>query len=100
MDISYTMSLLLMAPADPDRAREIGQMGYMQWLAGLPGGVRYEAEVRRALRVAADFIESDPAVAEFCRLLRVSLRGPLEPLELALPAPRRRGGARERRRAL
>ncbi|GGD33657.1 hypothetical protein [Sinisalibacter lacisalsi] len=99
MDI-HTLSQLLMAPAGPDRAREIGQMGYMQWLAGLPGGARYEAEVLHALRVTADFIDSDPAVAEFCRLLRASLRGPLAPLELALPAPRRRGGAWQRRRAL
>lgn len=98
MDI-HTLSQLLMAPADPARAREIGQMGYMQWLAGLPGGASYGAEARRALRVARDFTASDPAVAEFCRLLRASLHGPLVPLDLSLPAPRRRGGARERRRA-
>ena len=99
MDI-HTLSQLLMAPACPERAREIGQMGYMQWLAGLPGAARYEAEAMRALRVARVFTQSDPAVAEFCRLLRASLHGPLTPLDLALPAPRRRGGARERRRAL
>ena len=99
MDI-HTLSQLLMAPADPVRAREIGQMGYMQWLADLPGGARYETEARRALHLARDFARSDPAVAEFCRLLTASLCGSVVMLELSLPTPRRRGGARERRRAL
>ncbi|SMH57282.1 hypothetical protein [Maritimibacter sp. HL-12] len=99
MDI-HTLSQLLMAPADPARAREIGQMGYMQWLAGLPGGACYAAEARRALCAAQPFAASDPAVAEVCRVLRASLGGPTVALGLALPAPRRRGGAGERRRAL
>lgn len=84
----------------PERAAELGRMGYMQWLGGLPGGANYEFEAIRAYLFARPFIDSDPAVAVFCGLLRQSLQHPLQPLDLSLPKPRRRGGATERRMSL
>lgn len=100
MLIQRTLNQLQLNPATPERARELGQLGYMQWLGGLPADAGYPDEARRAYGVACAFADSDPAVAVFCDLLRASLRGPLEPLDLALPRPRRRGGARERRLSL
>lgn len=97
MIIERTLNGLQVNPDSPERARELGQLGYMQWLGALPGSAAYEVEAVKAYLVAMDFIETDPAVAEFCALLRASLRQPLKPLDLALPKPRRRGGARQRR---
>jgi len=95
-----TLIQLQLHPGSPARARELGQLGYMQWLAGLPPAASYPAEARRALRLAAPFEATDPALAEFCALLRASLKTPPAPLDLALPRPRRRGGARVRRMSL
>lgn len=100
MLFELTLTQLQVNPGSAERARELGQLGYMQWLGGLAADVSYEAEAVKAYLVAMDFEESDPAVAEFCKLLRASLRHPLRPLDLALPKPRRRGGARKRRRGL
>ena len=97
MPIERTLTGLQAHSPTPDRARELGQMGYMQWLGAMPANADYEAEAVRAYLVAMDFIETDPAVAGFCDLLRQSLRRPLRPLPLALPKPQRRGGARRRR---
>ncbi len=95
-----TLTQLQLDPGSPERAEELGQLGYMQWLGGLPGNASYEAEAVKAYLVAMDFAETDPAVAVFCGLIRESLRRPLRALDIALPKPRRRGGARERRRVL
>jgi len=81
----------------PERAKELGQLGYMQWLGGLPADANYEREAVRAFLMASNFIQTDPAIGAFCRLLMASLETPLTPLPLSLPNPRRRGGARERR---
>ncbi len=97
MILEHTLTQLQACPKDPERAQELGQMGYLQWLGALRGGADYEAEAVRAYLLAMDFIDTDPAVAVFCDLIRASLRRPLRPLPLRLPAPRRRGGARERR---
>ncbi|MEX0281464.1 MAG: hypothetical protein AB3N13_09800 [Arenibacterium sp.] len=97
MLIEKTLIQLQVNPSSPERAKELGQLGYMQWLGGLPGDADYQAEAASAYILAAPFVASDPAVAEFCALLRHSLRSPLHVLDLALPEPRRRGGARERR---
>ncbi len=72
----------------------------MQWLGALPASSSYEAEAVKAYLIAMDFIETDPAVAEFCTLIRKSLSQPMRPLDLSLPAPKRRGGARRRRQSL
>lgn len=100
MLFELTLTQLQVDPGNAERTRELGQLGYMQWLGGLPANASYEAEAVKAYLVAMDFAETDPAVAVFCGLIRDSLRRPLQPLDLALPKPRRRGGARERRRGL
>lgn len=100
MSIERTLTQLQINPRTPERAREIGQLGYMQWLGGLPAQACYLTEANCAYMAAAPFQDTDPAVAEFCALLKASLDAPLKPLDLALPKPRRRGGARERRLSL
>ncbi|WP_292289907.1 hypothetical protein [Marivita sp.] len=100
MSIERTLTQLQVNPSTPERAREIGQLGYMQWLGGLPANACYLTEASRAYLSAAPFRDTDPAVAEFCDLLNRSIETPLQPLDLALPKPRRRGGARERRLSL
>lgn len=100
MSIERTLIQLQVNPSTPERARELGQLGYMQWLGGLAANSCYLTEAACAYMTAAPFRGSDPAVAEFCALLEASLDAPLQPLDLALPKPRRRGGARERRLSL
>ena len=100
MLFELTLTQLQVDPVNEERARELGQLGYMQWLGGLPATASYVAEAEKAYSMAICFAETDPAVAVFCDLLRASLMKPLQPLDLALPRPRRRGGARVRRRGL
>ncbi|WP_050929028.1 hypothetical protein [Aestuariivita boseongensis] len=100
MLIHRTLQQLQVRADTPERALELGRMGYMQWLGGLPGQANYEFEAIRAYLYARPFVETDPAVAVFCDLLRQSLQKPLTPLDLTLPKPRRRGGAAERRMSL
>lgn len=100
MLIARTLTQLQVRAGSPERAREIGQLGYMQWLGGLPGQACYLTEATRAYLAALPFRETDPAVAVFCDLLQASITAPLTPLDLALPRPRRRGGARDRRMSL
>ncbi len=100
MSIERTLTQLQVNPRTPERAREIGQLGYMQWLGGLPAQACYITEATCAYMAAEPFRNTDPAVAEFCALLKASLEVPFQPLDLSLPKPRRRGGARERRLSL
>ncbi|MDA7425326.1 hypothetical protein [Thalassococcus lentus] len=97
MMIERTLTGLRGQHIPPARAKELGQLGYMQWLGALPGHSSYEYEAVRAYLDVAMYIRTDPAVAEFCFLICESLRFPLQPLDLGMPKPRRRGGARERR---
>ncbi|MEM6625058.1 MAG: hypothetical protein AAF674_22805 [Pseudomonadota bacterium] len=80
-----------------DEARQMGQLGYMQWIAGLPGDADYLQAALNAYDKAAPFMMHSPAVAEFCELLLSSLEQPLAPLPLAMPKRQRRGGAQSRR---
>ncbi len=100
MLVERTIRQLQLGRASTGRARELAQLGYMQWLGSLPGRADYEAEAQRAYLLASRVSHTAPAVAEFCRIVQRSLRHPLKPLDLALPQPRRRGGARQRRRML
>ncbi len=100
MLIERTLTQLQVAAETPQQAQELGRMGYMQWLSFLPVNASYEHEAVQAYLLAMDFIDTDPAVAVFCDLIRQSLRHPLRPLDLSLPKPRRRGGARTRRASL
>ncbi len=80
-----------------DRARELGRLGFMQWLAGLPGDSNFQTEALRAYTIAQPFIRTDPPVAVFCELLVEATRMPPRPMDLTLPRPGRRGGAKARR---
>jgi len=85
----------------PDQtAKEMGHLGYLQWLGALKGNASYLHEAMRAYELARPFIENSPAVAVFCQLLVDSSSRPLTPLTLILPKPKRRGGAKARRGAL
>lgn len=95
--IEETLKGLVGMPATPERAKEIGHLGYMHWLASLPPDVAYEACAVRAYLTAMDYRDTDPAVEVFCELIRASLQPGIGPLDLMLPARRRRGGARTRR---
>jgi len=81
----------------PARVREIGQFAFMQWLGALPGGCDYLAAARAALARVAAQPDPAPALAVFRALLADSLDAPGRPLDLRLPQPCRRGGARARR---
>lgn len=97
MFLARTISMLQMQAGSPERAEEMASLGYLQWLLGLRPDSGYPAEARRALDAAAPFAGTDPAVAAFCDLIEQSLaRSPL-PLDLTVPKPRRRGGAKSRR---
>ncbi len=81
-------------------AEEMGHLGYIQWLGALKGDAGYPYEAMRAYELARPFIRTSPAVAVFCHLLVSSTASPVTPLELTIPAPSRRGGARARRDVL
>ncbi|MEM6888115.1 MAG: hypothetical protein AAF636_08250 [Pseudomonadota bacterium] len=82
----------------PDHvAEEMGHLGYAQWLGALRNDAGYPFEALRAYKLARPFVRTSPAVAVFCQLLLESMRTPLRPLGLKLPAPTRRGGAKARR---
>lgn len=82
----------------PDHVAEnMGHLGYLQWLGVLNGNRSNLNEAMRAFEVAQPFIRTSPAVAVFCHLLIESSASPLAPLDLKLPAPIRKGGAKARR---
>jgi hypothetical protein len=97
MLLERTIRQLAIGPVPPDRAKDLGKLGFRQWLAGLPGAADYRAEAMSAYIAAAPFVRTSPAVAAFCALLVDSARMPPRPLDLALSRPGRRGGARARR---
>ena len=97
MLLERTIAQLAVGPLPADEAKQLGQLGYMQWIAGLPGGADYQGAALSAHRRAAPFMETSPAIAEFCRLLLTSIREPLRPLPLSMPPRKRRGGAGGRR---
>ncbi len=83
----------LHADVPPERARKLAMLGYRQWLGGLPAGADYVAEARRALAKAAPFAATAPGVRAVCAIIALSIARPLAPLDLALPASRRRADA-------
>ncbi|WP_421906806.1 hypothetical protein [Mameliella sp.] len=97
MTIERVLTLLQTRAETPERARELASMGYMQWLGSLPGCASYKEEALHAWTCAQPFAGTDPAVAVLCDLLHHSIRCPAVPLDLPLPQPQRRGGARKRR---
>lgn len=97
MLLDRTISQLDIGTIPADEARQLGHYGYLQWLAGLPGGVAYRAAALGALDRARPFAGNSPAIAEFCTLLTASVERPLAALPLEVPSARRRGGAKVRR---
>lgn len=97
MLLERTIIQLDTGPMPADEARQMGQLGYMQWIAGVPGNACYEVAARHAYETAAPFKDHSPAVAAFCDLLLTSLEQPFRPLPLAMPKRERRGGAQARR---
>ncbi|MEL7012814.1 MAG: hypothetical protein AAFO72_05995, partial [Pseudomonadota bacterium] len=73
MILELTISQLDSGALPPEQAAEKGQLGYMQWLGGLPSDADYHREARRAYALARPFEGSSPAVAVFCDLLLSSL---------------------------
>ena len=100
MLLERTITQLDIGNIPHERALELGQLGYMQWLGGLPGSANYRVAALRALTMAAPFMENSPAVAVFCDLIVASLDSPVAALNLSLPSHHRRGGARARRGVL
>ena len=97
MFLERTISQLDIGPVPPERANEMARLGFLQWLAGFPGHADYRQEAMHAYTMAKPFARTSPAIAVFCELLTASIRNPREPLPLALPPRRRRGGAHARR---
>ncbi|MEM7290806.1 MAG: hypothetical protein AAF412_10645 [Pseudomonadota bacterium] len=97
MLLELTVTQLDIGHVPSERANELGQLGYIQWLGGLPAKACYEQEARRAYKVASPFAATSPAIAVFCDLLKSSISNPLQPLPLNLPIRQRRGGAQARR---
>ncbi|MFC3613811.1 hypothetical protein ACFORG_08585 [Lutimaribacter marinistellae] len=94
MLLERTISQLDIGPVPPNVAQQMGQLGYMQWIAALPGGMDYREAARRALATAQPFAGHSPAVAAFCALVQASLDSPLTPLPMRMPPRVRRGGRR------
>ncbi|MEM7172343.1 MAG: hypothetical protein AAF530_19405 [Pseudomonadota bacterium] len=99
MLLEQTISQLDIGAMPLDEAQQMGQLGYMQWIAGLPGNADYQRAALGAYMTATPFIVCSPAVAVFCELLMTSVREPLKPLPLSMPPRRRRGGSGARRSA-
>ena len=99
MLLERTIAQLDIGRTTHERALELGHLGYIQWLGGLPSMSDYRKEALRALAMAASFSDNSPAIGVFCDLLIASLQTPFEPLPLKLPQRQRRGGALARRTA-
>jgi hypothetical protein len=97
MLLERTIAQLDIGDVPPHKASKMGQLGYLQWLGGLPDDASYPGEAARALSMARPFTASSPAVAVFCQILEASLTSPLAPLDVQVLRPTRRGGARARR---
>ncbi len=100
MRLDETLTGLMVSPPTEERARELAQLGFIHWLGSLPGDAAYEACAVQAFLKAMDFRDTDPAVDAFCDLLRDSLKPGIRSLDLKVPEPKRRGGARTRRLTL
>ncbi|MEM8974645.1 MAG: hypothetical protein AAGD43_21515 [Pseudomonadota bacterium] len=100
MLLERTLSQLDVGYVPDHIAQEMGHLGYAQWLGALKGEAGYFSEAIRAYELAQPFIRTSPAVAVFCHLLVESTASPLTALELKLPVPARRGGAKARRDVL
>ncbi|SIO28600.1 hypothetical protein SAMN05444722_1217 [Rhodovulum sp. ES.010] len=97
MMLELVLLQLQMPAPGGERARERARLAFLQWLASLPGHCDFPAAVRAAAARTAALGESGPSVAAFRALLAEAEARPSVALDLSLPRPRRRGGARARR---
>ncbi len=97
MLLERTIRQLDIGQVSPKRALELGQLGYLQWLGGVPGNAGYAAAAMAAHAEASRYRHNSPAVAVFCDLLITSARAPLAPMSLSLVPRQRRGGTASRR---
>ena len=97
MFLEYTISQLDIGPMPPDRADEMGHLGFLQWLGALPGDRSFAQEAERALMLSLPAAGYSPALAVFCDLVARAVAASPAPLTLRLPQATRRGGARARR---
>ena len=100
MFLERTISQIDIGPVAAERAEELGQLAFIQWIGWLPGDAAFADETRRALAKATPFRDVSPAVAVFCDLLSDALLISPLPVSLALPIRQRRGGAQARRALL
>jgi hypothetical protein len=100
MLLERTIHQLDIGPISPQRANDLGKLGYRQWLGGLAGDADYRSEAMRAYATAQPFIRCSPAVAVFCDLLVDSVTLPPKPLDLVPARHGRRRGTRSRRMML
>ena len=97
MLLERTIHQLDIGQVSPERARELGQLGYLQWLGALPGHSNYLHEAMRAYAKAQPFRRTSPAVAVFCDILVNSTVSPAILPPLTFGRRGRRGGAQARR---
>lgn len=97
MLLERTIAQLDIGPVSPDQAEEMGHLGFMQWLGGLPGDASYVASAQHAHDYAHPASITSPAVEVFCDLLLASCEELGTALDLRLPTRTRRGGAKARR---
>ena len=97
MTLDRILHRLQLQHTEPCRVTEFGHLGFMEWLGSLPADSDYNQQAMMAYEKALPFRREAPAVAVFCDLLVASTRMPPRPLDICLPSPHRRGGARGRR---
>lgn len=97
MVLDRILERLQLQQSEHCRIIEFGQLGFMEWLGSLPADSDYNQQAMTAYQQAQPLRQKAPAIAVFCDLLIQSTRMPLQPLDICLPSPNRRGGARGRR---
>ncbi len=97
MSLNRILYRLQLHHTEPGRASEFGRLGFMEWLGSLPADSDYNQQAMLAYQKVLPFRLKAPAIGVFCDLLIASTRMPPQPLDLSLPSPHRRGGARARR---
>jgi len=96
-DFERIVARLEAAPDAPARAAEIAHLAFMEWLAGLPGGVSFPLAALEAFERTREAARRARAARIFRDLLVAATAMPPRPLGLSLPRPGRRGGRRARR---
>jgi len=97
MLLARTLTQLDIGPLPETQARELAELGFVQWLDALPGDSDYRVEAMRAYAAAEASARRSTAIAIFRDMLVASSASPPAPLAVSAGPPRRRGGARSRR---